>query len=175
MRVYRAGNFFLNRYRRTADNIFKLAREHRWKATVAALIWGNVAAAGTGSAYIYIIYLAGRGTITIGDVVMYSGAVFYAGSSIRGLIQTTSTLWTDMLAVEAFFAYLEDEPAAHVSGGTRIATRFNIGGKEWVLKNDSFSYPRAAGNGNGSALNSALTMFTCRASLTRRSFYRLRC
>jgi ATP-binding cassette subfamily B protein len=141
IRVYRAGNFFLNKYRRTADNIFKLAREHRWKATAAALIWGNVAAAGTGSAYIYIIYLAAKGAITVGDVVMYSGAVFYAGSAIRGLIQTTSSLWTDVLAVKAFFAYIDDEPDAHMSEGTRVVARSNTGGKEWVLKNVSFSYP----------------------------------
>lgn len=141
IRVYRAGNFFLNKYRRTADNIFKLARAHRWRATAAALMWGSVAAAGTGSAYIYIIYLASGGAITIGDVVMYSGAVFYAGSSIRGLIQTTSSLWTDVLAVEAFFDYLDDGAAARVAEGTRVAARSDTGGKEWVLKDVSFSYP----------------------------------
>jgi ATP-binding cassette subfamily B protein len=141
IRVYRSGNFFLNRYRQTADDIFKVSREHRWKATAAALGWGSVAAAGIGGAYVYIIYLATAGAITVGDVVMYSSAVFYAGSAIRGLIQTTTSLWTNVLAAEAFFDYLDDEPAGPAGKGIKVAAHSDTSGKEWVLDNVSYSYP----------------------------------
>ncbi len=81
IRVYRSGNFFLDKYRQTADEVFQFARDLRWKGTVSAIAWGSVAAAGIGGAYVYIIYLATIKRIAIGDVVMYSAAVFYAGGS----------------------------------------------------------------------------------------------
>src|ERR1700719_1248871 len=109
VRAYRCGDFFLNKYLRTADDVFTWARAHRWRATVNAGIWGAVAAAGIGCAYLYIIYLATRGAITIGDVVMYSGAAFYTGASMRGLIQSASSLWSKMLEAEAFFGYLDEK------------------------------------------------------------------
>lgn len=139
IRVYRSGNFLLNKYQQTADEIFKVARAHRLKATIAALIWGSVAAIGIGGAYLYIIYLATMKAITIGDVVMYSGALFYTGNAIRGLIQTTSTLWTNILQVEALFSYLDDEPTAPI--GKRLSEGPTTSEKEWVLHNISYSYP----------------------------------
>lgn len=142
VRVYRSGEFFLDKYLHTADDVFELAREQRRKATGAALLWGSVAAAGIGGAYVYVIHLAAAGAITVGDVVMYSGAVFYAGGAVRGLIQTTSTLWGNVLAVESFFAFLDDEKAARPGSGHGGATvRAGAGGEEWVLKNVSYSYP----------------------------------
>lgn len=141
IRIYRSGNFFLDKYRQTADEIFKFARGLRWKGTISAMAWGSVAAMGIGSAYIYIIYLATTHRIGIGEVVMYSAAVFYAGGAIRALIQSTSSLWTNVLTIEAFFDYLEVQPPVPVtkSNGAPLSTRPS--GKEWVVDNLSYSYP----------------------------------
>jgi ATP-binding cassette, subfamily B, bacterial len=141
IRVYRSGSFFLNKYKHTADEIFKFTRDHRWKATIATIGWGSMAALGIGGAYVYIIYLATMKTITVGDVVMYSGAVFYAGGSIRGLIQTTSSLWTNILEVEELFAYLDYEPAGPVRKSRKMPVRSDTSDKEWIINNISFSYP----------------------------------
>ncbi len=70
VRVYRSGSFFLNKYRQAADEIFRFARDLRWKGTTSAMGWGSVAAAGIGGAYVYIIYLATLKRIGVGDVVM---------------------------------------------------------------------------------------------------------
>lgn len=143
IRVYRSGNFFLNKYRQAADAIFRFERDHRWKATIATIVWGSVAAMGIGGAYLYIVYLAVMKTITVGDVVMYSGAVFYAGGSIRGLIQTASSLWINAREVGAFFAYVDHEPA--ISPGKRGKTAgCSESRKEWIVNNVSYSYPGRA-------------------------------
>jgi ATP-binding cassette subfamily B protein len=138
IRVYRSGNFFLDKYRQTADEIFKFARGLRWKGTVSAMAWGSLAAAGIGGAYVYIIYLATTSRIGIGDVVMYSAAVFYAGGAIRALIQSTSSLWANILAIETFFNYLDAQPSA-TSSATSDSPKPVI--KEWVVDNISYSYP----------------------------------
>lgn len=145
IRVYRSGNFFLDKYRDSADEIFKFARGLRWRATLSAMGWGSLAAAGIGGAYVYIIYLAttripetGARTIGIGEVVMYSAAVFYAGSAIRALIQSTSNLWGSVLAIETFFKYLDDQPSATVVAAPEVV---KPAPKEWVVDNISYSYP----------------------------------
>jgi ATP-binding cassette subfamily B protein len=139
IRVYRSGNFFLDKYRQTADEIFKFARALRWKGTVSAMGWGSLAAAGIGVAYVYIIFLATTNRIGIGEVVMYSAAVFYAGGAIRALIQSTSSLWGNILAIESFFNYLDDKPSATENTGSRVSLKPVI--KEWVVDNISYAYP----------------------------------
>jgi len=139
VRVYRSGDFFLNKYTQAADEIFRVARELRWNGTTSAMAWGSVAAAGVGGAYVYIIYLATMKRIGIGDVVMYSAAVFYAGGSIRALIQSTSALWTSILEVESFFGYIDYEPLALERAGPSASAGQRD--PEWIIENVSYTYP----------------------------------
>jgi ATP-binding cassette subfamily B protein len=138
IRVYRTGSFFLDKYTKAADQVIKTSRELRWKATTSGIALGSLAAAGIGGAYIYIIYLATTNTIGIGDVVMYGSSVFYAGGSIRSLVQNASILSAQVLSVEKFFSYLDQQPAeAATSKESSDAT----GTEEWAIDNVSYSYP----------------------------------
>ena len=138
IRVYRTGGFFLNKYTKTADEVIKTSRNLRWKATTISIAFGSLAAAGIGAAYIYIIYLAMTNTIGIGDVVMYSSSVFYAGGSIRALVQSVGMLFSNILSVEKFFSYLDQQPAKN---GEEKSGRADAGSQEWVIENVSYSYP----------------------------------
>lgn len=139
IRAYRSGSFFLGKYEKVSDHILEFAGLHRWKATLVTMTWGTVAAAGIGGAYLYVIYLAAHRMITVGDVVMYSGAVFYAGMAMRGLIQSASTLYGNIREALAFFDYIDShEPAA---AGKRVAADQPGNDKEWVVNHVSFSYP----------------------------------
>jgi len=139
LRVYRTGNFFLDKYRHAADEIIKSARGLRWDATKSAMLWGSLAAAGIGAAYIYIIYLATTNRIGIGDVVMYGTAVFYAGGSIRSLIQSATSLSANVLAVEKFFSYLDQKPAVAMTKAS--AKTIDPENLEWIIENVSYCYP----------------------------------
>ncbi|HKU75622.1 MAG TPA: ABC transporter ATP-binding protein, partial [Pyrinomonadaceae bacterium] len=141
IKVYRTGSFFLDKYQQAADEIIKTSRRLRWNATKSAIAWGSLAAAGIGGAYVYIIYLATTNTIGIGDVVMYSAAVFYAGSSIRSLIQSASSLSTNILSAEKFFCYLDQQPPAVATKSIQSHASADSKSREWVLKNVSYSYP----------------------------------
>jgi ATP-binding cassette subfamily B protein len=138
IRVYRTGGFFLNKYIKTADEVIKTSRDLRWKATTISIAFGSLAAAGIGAAYIYIIYLAMSNTIGIGDVVMYSSSVFYAGGSVRALVQSVGMLFSNILSVEKFFSYLDQQPAIN---GEESSDRADAGSQEWVIDNVSYSYP----------------------------------
>lgn len=141
IKVYRTGTFLLKKYERAADEIIKTSRRLRWDATKSAIAWGTLAAGGIGGAYLYIIYLATINAIGIGDVVMYSAAVFYAGSSIRSLIQSASVLSANILSVEKFFNYLDQKPPAVVTKAIQNPVSTNGRNHEWVLSNVSYSYP----------------------------------
>jgi ATP-binding cassette subfamily B protein len=141
IKVYRTGSFFLDKYQQAADKVIKTSRRLRWNATKNAIAWGALAAAGIGGAYVYIIYLATTNRIGIGDVVMYSAAVFYTGSSIRSLIQSASSLSTNIISVEKFFCYLDQQPPAVVTKSIQSHASADSKSREWVLKNISYSYP----------------------------------
>src|SRR5689334_1663531 len=138
IRVYRTGSFFLDKYTKAADEVIKTSRDLRWKATTSGIAFGSLAAAGIGGAYIYIIYLATTNTIGIGDVVMYGTSVFYAGGSIRSLVQNASTLSTQVLSVEKFFSYLDQQPAETAPNKQSPDVP---GTAEWAIDNVSYSYP----------------------------------
>jgi ATP-binding cassette subfamily B protein len=138
IRVYRTGGFFLNKYTQTVDEAIETSRALRWKATISGIAFGTLAAAGIGAAYIYIIYLALTNTIGIGDVVMYSSSVFYAGGSIRALIGSVEMLSANILSAEKFFSYLDQQPAIQVEESSDCA---DGGSHEWVIDNVSYSYP----------------------------------
>ena len=138
IRVYRTGNFFLDKYTTAADEVIKTSRDLRWKATTSGIAFGSLAAAGIGAAYIYIIYLATTNTIGIGDVVMYGTSVFYAGGAIRSLVQSASMLSAQVLSVETFFEYLDQQPA---EGATSKESSDAAALGEWAIENVSYSYP----------------------------------
>ena len=141
IRIYRTGHFFLDKYRHAADAIIKKARGLRWSATKSAILWGSLAAAGIGGAYLYIIYLATTNAISIGDVVMYSAAVFYTGGSIRALIQSASSLSGSIISVENFFAYLDQQPPAVASQSISGVATADLRSPEWKIDHLTYSYP----------------------------------
>jgi len=138
IRIYRTGSFFLDKYTKAADEVIKTSRDLRWKATTSGIALGSLAAAGIGGAYIYIIYLATTNTIGIGDVVMYGTSVFYAGGSIRSLVQNASMLSTQVLSVEKFFSYVDQQPA---ETATNKESADATGVEEWAIDEVSYSYP----------------------------------
>lgn len=140
-RVYRSGDFFLAKYLEVADEIVRFARGQRWNAAMAMMVWGAVAAIGIGGAYIYIIHLALIKAITVGEVVMYSGAVFYSGSAMRALIEATSLLATNLLQVETFFNYIDVDKKSVMPLPGKVTLPSETDEKEWVISNMSFSYP----------------------------------
>jgi len=106
----------------------------------AALLWGSVAAVGVGGAYCYIIRLATLRLITIGDVAMYSGAVFYGGAAIRSMIQSASALWSNLLESYQFLKYVESEAQPNNGKASSAIPIGRRGTDEWLVEHVSFSY-----------------------------------
>src|SRR5262249_11336502 len=143
VRIYRTGGFFLGKYRRAADDVFMASQTRRWKAGISMIGWGAFAAMCVGAVYTYIVYLASQRRITVGDVVMYTGTVFYGGTAIRGLIQAASSLITNSLEARAFFSYLDEKDGRAESGTARelVATQPRQGPTyEWNLRDVTFWY-----------------------------------
>ncbi len=141
VRIYRTGPFFLQKYERATEEIFADSRARRRNAGLTLVWQGVLAALGIGGAYVYVVWLAARGQITIGGVVMYTSTVFYGGAAIRGFIQATSALTTSSLHVRSFFAYLAEEAARDDRQPLASALSApRIGVPEWTLRHVSFTY-----------------------------------
>jgi ATP-binding cassette subfamily B protein len=143
VRAYDNGEFIVERYEDAARDVYEKTGKPLRQALYRTLSWGTLQACGVGGAYIWILWQAVQGRITIGDVVMYSGAVFYAGGAVNGLIQATSTLWTNTLEAANFFRYLDEErtevsgPVIADAGGPARP----VGDAEWSVRGLSYTYP----------------------------------
>ncbi len=141
IRAYGSGLLFFKKYKATALEVLAAARQQRAKDTLSTVLWGALAAAGVGGAYIYVIYRATLNALTVGDVVMYSSAAFYFGTSIRSLIQSVTTLSTSILELECFFSYVDQPVTARQRALTRSAAPRASDEPEWKIKDLCFSYP----------------------------------
>ena len=138
IKTFKSGSFFLSKYSKVANEIFNFSNKLRLRVGLTTILWGCVSACGVGLAYLYVIYMASIGEITIGDVVLYSGAVFYSGATIRGLIQMFSNFWAKLLEVDSFFNYVEEESSIQAADSIRIP---KSNGVEWRIKNINYKYP----------------------------------
>lgn len=145
IRIFRNAGFIRRKYEQAADEIFAVSRARRRRAAGAVLGWGSIASLGVGSAYVYVIYLAHERAISIGDVAMYTGAVFYASGAIRGLIQSSAALTTSALEAGAFFHYMAASVALETLRANRDdATAWSVGRASWRVRDVSYVYPGQA-------------------------------
>jgi len=141
IRIFRSGGFFLRKYGRAADNIFATSQARRRQATSSLISWGLVNALGVGGAFIYVVSIARRGSVTVGDVVMFISAVAFAGGAIRGLIQSASTLMTQTLEVGAFLDFINAPEPEQAPTIRRAVTSTSTREPEWRLRDVSYRYP----------------------------------
>jgi ATP-binding cassette subfamily B protein len=64
-----------------------------------------------------------------------------AGGSIRSLIQSTSSLWTNILEIEAFFSYVDDRLPTSQTSPARLSASADRENPEWIIDDVSYSYP----------------------------------
>jgi ATP-binding cassette subfamily B protein len=143
IRTFGSAPFFLAKYELTADELCRTTDTLRRYDALIAVGWGSVGAACIGLSYLYLIHEALARHVTVGDVVMFGSAIVYSGVALRGLVNSTASLWTTMLNVDVYFRYISvarDTQAYYTaSEGSMSRPEF-----EWVVDRVSFSYPGAA-------------------------------
>src|SRR5438132_1651495 len=107
----RLGDFFLVQYRQTFERAHEELVTLRRREQRGAALYAVIDAAVTGGAYAAIVLAASRRQLTVGDVALYTAAVFQLSGALSHLAGYHGVLRTHRLRLQAFFGLLDRPPS----------------------------------------------------------------
>lgn len=141
VRVFDLGPSLIERFRhlraRLREERIGLSRRRSW-ADMAAHAVASVAIFG---AYAFIAYETLQGTLSLGDLVMYFGAVQRGQSVLGGLLSGVSGLYEDDLFLSNYHDFLELRPTVAEPANPRPVPHPLREG--FAVRGVSFTYPRS--------------------------------
>jgi ATP-binding cassette subfamily B protein len=139
VRIFHLGPLFIERYREVRNRI-RGERMRLIRDRTLGDLGGQVAAIiAVFAAFAYIALRAVRGTITLGDMVMYFGAFQRAQDFFRDMLGGITTLYEDNLFLTNFYEFLDLEPKVLTPGQPRTFPRPLRQGIEF--RGVTFRYP----------------------------------
>jgi ATP-binding cassette subfamily B protein len=141
VRLFGLGEFFLKRFEETFGQVQRVLLRQRtrlgWGSAAFSLMSGLL----TGGAYLLVVVQAARGRLTVGDIALYSAAVFQVSARLGSLSRLYSFLAGYSLTLQRFFHLLDAPPslpAPPPGTGLRLGPSLRQGVE---LRSVSFSYP----------------------------------
>lgn len=107
LRVYSLADFFLGSWRGLFTRLITETEEVRRRGTVMTFLWSLLSGLTSGALYLYVIFQAARGLLTLGDVALFAGLIFQVRRSLFILIGNLGELQKIALAANAFFELLD--------------------------------------------------------------------
>jgi ATP-binding cassette, subfamily B, bacterial len=110
IRVFGLGEYLLGHYLRKFDDFHRRQRglrlsQWRWNTALASL-----AAVGSAGAYGYVTLLALDGRITLGDLALYTGALYMVQSGLSSMVWSVASLYQGNLFAKHLFEFLAMPP-----------------------------------------------------------------
>jgi ATP-binding cassette, subfamily B, bacterial len=146
--VYGLADFFLGRWRGLFTRLITEAEAVRRRGTIITALWSLPSGLTSGALYLYVIFQATRGLLTLGDVALFAGLIFQVRRSLFILIGNLGELQKIALAANAFFELLDYDEGESAENRVVVANhpspmpRDTLPTLETV--NLSFTYPGAA-------------------------------
>ncbi|NGP46772.1 ABC transporter ATP-binding protein [Bacillaceae bacterium SIJ1] len=106
LRQYQLSSFFLDRWNKLFDEAFKQIQDVRKKGTNVILSWSLLSGIGVGIPYIYVVYMAGNGAFSLGDLALFAGLVYQVRRSIFIFVGNLTEVQRIALASSALFDLL---------------------------------------------------------------------
>ena len=108
LRVFGAGDFFLDRFRTRLVRSLTEMRRLRLRALGITTLYGGLYAAALAGAFWYVAAQAGAGRLTVGDVALYLGAVTQAQQRTSALGGLAGKRHEIALYLRGFFTFLDE-------------------------------------------------------------------
>ena len=96
VRLFGLGNFFYNMYSTTFKELYSIFSRIQKKGSYGTIFTSFLSGIGTGVGYFWILMKTGSGSISIGDIALYLGAVFQLSVAMRDIAKEgsdTIDLW----------------------------------------------------------------------------------
>ncbi len=145
--LFRLSAYLVRLYEDLSRQILGKLKKIRRDAAIGTLTYDILAAVGVGGLYLSLVVQVSAGQLMIGDLVLYTGALFYAQSAIRDAGFALGELTGYLEYIKRFFQFSEEEIekgsmniAKSVNSATLNASRVHEA-KQIEMQSVSFTYP----------------------------------
>jgi ATP-binding cassette subfamily B protein len=142
VRLFELADRILGRYQGQLGDMIGLMRQTRRRIAVVSLALSLLAALGVGSAFGYVLYQALHRMVTLGDLSLYTGALFQASGAAAGVSSALALTYESLPFMRELFTFLASQPA--VPAGALKASSPRISGpptRGLRLDSVAFRYP----------------------------------
>jgi ATP-binding cassette subfamily B protein len=147
VRLFGFSEYILGRYRAQWGELIHRVRQIRWRMAWTSVGLTLLAVIGVGGAFAYVIRRALRGEVTLGDLSLYTGALFQASSAASSLTGSLGRVHETLPFMRELLGFLDSKPtlAASPPESTRVAVP-RINGRRrtrpgFRLERVAFQYP----------------------------------
>lgn len=112
VKLFNLGPFFIDSYRTLFSQVHRETVDLALRKGAARVAGSVVNSAGYAGLYGYLVWLALRRLLTIGDLTLYAGAVLQLNNQLQSVTQSGARLYQNFLFIDDLFKYLDLEPRA---------------------------------------------------------------
>ena len=142
VRLFGLADRILGRYQAQFGDMIGRMQQTRRRIAVVSLALSLLAALGVGGAFGYVLDQALHQAVTLGDLTLYTGALFQASGSAAGLSAALALIFETLPFMRELFTFLASQPAA--ATGERQASSPKVSkpvNRALRLENVAFCYP----------------------------------
>jgi ATP-binding cassette, subfamily B, bacterial len=110
VKLFTAGDYFINRYDRTARGYYEETRQLLVRRYLAGFGWGSLTTLASSATFLYVALLAVRGQVTLGALTVYTQAAAQVQGAFQGILGGVQGLYEHGLYLSTLYELLEREP-----------------------------------------------------------------
>ncbi|MGH6916095.1 MAG: ABC transporter ATP-binding protein [Geminicoccaceae bacterium] len=139
IKVFRLGDYFVERYAEVADDAYKETRELAVKRQLAATVWGAIPVIATSGTFLYVAVLAVRGQVSLGSLAVYTQAAQQGQAAFQGILGGVQSIYENSLYLTTLENLLDRAPSIAAPPEPIPVSRPFTSGIEF--RDVSFHYP----------------------------------
>jgi ATP-binding cassette subfamily B protein len=115
LKLYSLGGYFTDHFRTLSRRLFNQNRALWRKRLMFGALLSGIGIAGYYGAYVYVVYTAVMGFITVGSLAMLTGSIAGANGSLQSIFSTFSNIADQTLFLKDLDRFFQVKPALTVS------------------------------------------------------------
>ena len=109
IRIFRLGNFFINRYKEIFTKYFRDLKQLFYKEGVSNLLMSVLSAGVNCYLFFYVAARVARGSLQVGEYSLYTGALNSISTGINSVITNIAAIYEGTLFIDNMIIFMEEE------------------------------------------------------------------
>ncbi|WP_218080991.1 ABC transporter ATP-binding protein [Anthocerotibacter panamensis] len=110
VKLFDLGPYLIQTFQELFQTVYRETRALALKKGLARVLGSMASSTAYAGLYGYLVWLALRRLLTIGDLTLYAGAVLQLNNQLQQILQNGASLYRDYLFIDDLFTYLDLKP-----------------------------------------------------------------